>query len=66
MAGLPDPHHVDHGFENELVAGHGSHSLEREQRVSQVVKHPEEQHEVERPDTFGRQIHHVDIYILDS
>ena len=33
--------------------------------MAQVIQDPEKQHEVERPDAFGREVHHVDIDVLD-
>ena len=41
------------GLQDQQVAGHAGHALERQQRVAQVVEHAEEEHHVERAHLIG-------------
>jgi hypothetical protein len=61
----PDIEHVACGFDDQQPSRHCSDTLQRPERIAQVVKHTKKEHEIKGPDVLRIEV--VDVYagILD-
>jgi hypothetical protein len=64
--GAADPHHVDDGFEDQEILDDRSDPLQSQQRIGHVVQHAQKEHDVERTDPIGGEVHDVDVDIFDA
>ena len=60
-----DADHVHDGFEEEALPRDRGDALEGQERMAQMIEDAEEKHDVELADALGREIHDVDVDILD-
>jgi hypothetical protein len=58
--------HVYNGFDDEEIACDGGNPFERKQWVPQVVEHAKKKDDVKRSNALRREIHHVDVRVLDA
>ena len=54
------------GFQDELVSGHLRNPLKSQEWMTEVVKHPEEEDQIEGPNPVRCKVHHVYIEIPNS
>ena len=60
-----DADHVHDGFEKEALPRDRGDVLESQERMAQMIEDAEKKHDVELADALGREIHDVDVDILD-